>query len=119
MAIIKTQKLRSMQAKVETWDKITLFYGQKRIVINDALVFCSYASRCAVYDPYHNIIYCLPRWDYSATTMRQFRAFIDDFTRLDPISVSEVRADLSINDTYCDYFKCDQYQDEWGTTHIY
>ena len=53
------------------------------ITLGCCFCFVSYSSVCALYDIEVNVCYCLPRYDYSTTTSRQFRAFLEDYTHLD------------------------------------
>lgn len=119
MKILNKHKLRRMQACVYEVDKITLYNGMDKIEIKDALVFNSYDSICAVYEPFGKRVFCLPRWDYSVTTLRQFKAFIDDFTPLYSKPASKVRAELAMNDIYCEYFSADYYYDAGGKIQTY
>lgn len=44
------------------------------------LIFFSYKSHIATFDKYNNKLYINNLWNYSQTTMKQFKNFINDYT---------------------------------------
>ena len=44
------------------------------------LVFFSYQSHIATYDKYNSKLYITNLWDYSQTTIKQFKNFINNYT---------------------------------------
>ena len=72
-------KLRNMNAQVYEQKNIEIKIGEKIIPIEKGLVFQSYESVCAVYVEDWDILYLLPRYDYSRTTARQLTTFLKDF----------------------------------------
>lgn len=56
--------------------------GQVYIIPRHAIVFKSYSSICAVFDCDEKILYLLPRWDYSVTTLKQLNKFVNEYTNM-------------------------------------
>lgn len=44
------------------------------------LVFFSYTSEVATYDKYNNKLYLTDLWNYSQTTLKQLKYFINNYT---------------------------------------
>lgn len=73
-------KLRNMPATVDYVDSIMLKLGDgENVHLTNAYVLTSYASRVAVYCKRR--VYLLPRYDYSVTTWRHLRAFVQDYCK--------------------------------------
>lgn len=52
----------------------------------------SYGSIVAFFDSDENILFLMPRYDYSMTTMQQLRKFVDDYTHIPHnYSVKDIR----------------------------
>ena len=105
--IMITEKLRSMQAHVEYWTSATVKlecydldeYKVEEVTINNPIVLVSYNSVVAIWDGF-DMLYLLPRYDYSVTTWKQLHAFIEDFTWLPSATAREIRAMAKIGDNY-------------------
>lgn len=82
-----TKQLRSCNAKVTTCENlspITMSWfdciGQHHTAkVNNYHILTSYHSNVAVYDLDNEILYLMPRWDYSATTHKHVHKFIVDY----------------------------------------
>lgn len=66
--------------------------GSKVVTLPKALIFQSYDSICAVYYEEMDILYLLPRYDYSRTTARQLTTFLKDYCHYpDDTSIIDIR----------------------------
>lgn len=73
-------QLRHMSASVERHAIDVVVKGTGEIVrIPDAFILKSYDSYVAVYPFDGNKLYLLPRYDYSVTTWKHLRAFVQDY----------------------------------------
>ena len=72
-------QLRHMNAQVYEVKNMEVKIGEKIISVDKGLIFQSYNSVCAVYWEEKDVLYLLPRYDYSRTTARQLTTFLKDF----------------------------------------
>lgn len=94
MKLENGEQLRHMNAKVYDGYNIELLNEEtcELAIIRHGIVFKSYKSICAVYDYKNDILYLLPRYDFSLTTIRQLKAFCDDYTNVYYNSIKDLRA---------------------------
>ena len=85
-------KLRNMNAQVYEKKNMQVKIGSKVVALPKALIFQSYDSICAVYYEEMDILYLLPRYDYSRTTARQLTTFLKDYCHYpDDTSIIDIR----------------------------
>lgn len=77
-------KLRSMSANVEEYHGYVTLENDTKVNVH-GLLLRSYNSVVAIYEFIGGVLYLLPRYDYSNTTMKYVNAFIDDFTSLERV----------------------------------
>lgn len=85
-------QLRHMNAQVYERKNMQVKISDRVITIPNGLVFQSYTSVCAVYYSEMDILYLLPRYDYSRTTSRQLTTFLKDYCYYpDNTSIIDIR----------------------------
>ena len=84
-------KLRNMNAEVISASNVFVKIDDKETLVDDALIFISYTSKCAIYDREYALVYLLPRYDYSPTTCRQLSAFLEDYCSYPKLSIKDIR----------------------------
>lgn len=76
----KFEQIKSQNAYTAR-GKIDLFVNDEIVSVENARIFKSYESLCAVYDYETGILYLLPRYDFSPTTIRQLANWIRTYTK--------------------------------------
>lgn len=104
------KQLRHCNATIEEVDIVcvkviddNLPWGMAYSDIKDAIILTSYDSVVAVYQPQNEILYLLPRWEYSVTTISHVAKFCDEvgFEWFDAKTArSGTRYDIVMVDTY-------------------
>lgn len=116
MRLENGEQLRHMNATIYDGYNIELLNEDSCEVkyIRHGIVFKSYSSICAVYDYKNDVLYLLPRYDYSVTTIRQLKAFCDDYTNIFYTCIKDLR-DIESGKVECDDIKyMSGYKIGWG-----
>lgn len=105
MLEIPTVRLRTMSASIKTPRWITLvFDDDSKVDVHYPTILTSYKTDVAVYDNNLNVVYLLPDYDCSNTTMKHLHAFIEDFTYIQNKPIKDIRKDAATTKT--NYFFC-------------
>ena len=83
----------------------TLANNQTVIETDETVIFFSYDTEIAMYDKVTKTLSDFNMWDYSKTTVKHFKTFINNYTCFNYDSMSQWRDEITKNINICTTIK--------------
>ena len=92
------EKLMNVNVENLTTNGGNVAQEQVVVMVGSLIKFISYGTDIAYYNDNTGQLDVTEDWDYSSTTMKYFKQFIEDYTDHDYISAKDFREQLENND---------------------